>query len=216
MSPHEPFDRVAADYDRWYDTPEGRRAFSAEVASLRLAVGAMSGRWLEVGVGTGRFAAALGIGAGVDPSPRMRAFALDRGIEAVEGSAEDLPFPSAAFDGVLLALTLCFVDDPQAALRECRRVLTGDGTLLVGIIPADSPWGAAYMREAEQGHPVYATAGFFASGDVVPLVERAGFRLLTSSSTLLWRPEEHSEGTPRIETGIVPEAGFLALSFAPR
>lgn len=216
MSPHEPFDRFAADYDRWYDTPQGRRAFSAEVASLRLVGGAISGRWLEVGVGTGRFAAALGIGAGVDPSPRMRAFALDRGVKAVEGSAEDLPFASAAFDGVLLALTLCFVDDPQAALRECRRVLTGDGTLLVGVIPADSPWGAAYMHEAEQGHPVYAAARFFTSGDIVPLVEAAGSRLLKSASTLLWRPGQDPDDTPRIESGIVPEAGFLALSFARR
>lgn len=184
MSPHEPFERRAADYDRWYDTPEGGCAFAAEVEALRAVAGIISGRWLEVGVGTGRFAAGLGIGEGIDPSPRMLALALRRGIGCVTGAAEKLPFPSDTFDGILLALTLCFVDDPGKALAECRRVLHKRGRLLVGIIPADGPWGAHYLRMAEQGHPVYSVARFILSGDIVPLVESAGFRLLKSASTL--------------------------------
>lgn len=178
--------------------------------------GTVSGRWLEVGVGTGRFATALGIGEGVDPSPQMLGFALRRGVRGVTGTAEALPFSSACFDGVLLALTLCFVDDQEAALAECRRVLVEHGTLLVGIIPADGPWGAAYLREAERGHPVYAAARFLASHEVVSLVERAGCRLLKSASTLFWGPDEPGDETPRVESGIVPAAGFLALSFAGR
>jgi hypothetical protein len=92
-------------------------------------------------------------------------------------------------------------------------VLREGGRLLVGIIPADGPWGRAYVRAASEGHPVYGMARFLASHEIVPLVGTAGFRALGSASTLFWGPDDPAEGEPRLECGIVPEAGFLGLSF---
>jgi ubiquinone/menaquinone biosynthesis C-methylase UbiE len=207
------FDLVAEAYDRWYETPQGRLIFEAEAACLSRVGGSLSGRWLEVGVGTGRFAVRLGIGEGVDPSMRMLNMALGRGIRTVAGRAEELPFAVGSFDGILLALTLCFVDDRERALRECHRVLREGGKLLVGVIPADGAWGRAYVRAASEGHPVYGVARFLASNEMVPLIEAAGFRALESASTLFWRPGDPAESEPRLECGIVPEAGFLGLSF---
>jgi ubiquinone/menaquinone biosynthesis C-methylase UbiE len=43
------------------------------------------------------------------------------------GSADRLPFDDASFDTVVTTLTLCTIDDVQAALHEARRVLAPDG-----------------------------------------------------------------------------------------
>ena len=105
------FDPIADSYDQWYDAPEGRAVFSAELACLRLLCTPCGGRSLEVGVGTGRFTSALGVAEGVDPSGQMLEIAAGRGIQTYTGTAEDLPFADDTFDGLLLALTLCFVTD---------------------------------------------------------------------------------------------------------
>ena len=62
------FDQHAERYDAWYDTPRGRAAFESETACLAALLGRLPRPWLEVGVGTGRFAQALGAGEGVDPA----------------------------------------------------------------------------------------------------------------------------------------------------
>lgn len=67
------FDTLAETYDGWYDTPDGRVVFEAERNGfLSLCSGPFTS-WLEVGVGTARFAHALGISTGVDPSPGWNA-----------------------------------------------------------------------------------------------------------------------------------------------
>ncbi|MFW5803401.1 MAG: class I SAM-dependent methyltransferase [Verrucomicrobiota bacterium] len=208
-----PFDTIAGDYDAWYDDPVGRAILAAELACLRRLVDTCEGRWLEVGVGSGRFAAGLGISEGVDPAANMLQIAARRGVRTYLGAAESLPFPDGSFDGILLALTLCFIDEPAVALRECRRVLTGDGVLLVGIVPADSPWGRRYARKKAEGHRIYASATFRTAQETIALVEAAGFHLRNAVSTLFWDPDEPVESPPRLEDGADPRAGFVALAF---
>ena len=209
----EGFDRFAEGYDGWYDTPRGSAAFRAETACLRSLCAPLRGRWLEVGVGTGRFADALGATEGIDPSTRMLRLAAGRGIGTCAARAEALPFRSGAFDGVLTVLSLCFVDDPAGALRECRRVLRPGGRLLAGFIPADGPWGKAYERKKASGHPVYSMATFIPAGGMVPLAEGAGFRLLSAASTLLWPPDAAPAPRPRVEKGMAKGAGFVGMLF---
>jgi len=208
-----PFDRIAAEYDRWYDEPEGRAIFAAELECLRSLAGRVEGEWLEVGVGTGRFSHGLGIRKGVDVSPQMLEIAAERGIEVVEGAAEDLPFSSDSFDGILMALTLCFVADAQRALQECERVLRPGGRLLLGVVPADSSWGREYSRQAARNHPVYSTAHFRTMAEIAELADGAGFIPVDARSTLFWPPGETPDSTPRIEAGVVSEAGFVGVLF---
>lgn len=59
----------AADYDRWFDTPEGSILFGDELKATRLLWHSDWHPALEVGVGTGRFAQVLGIEYGLDPAP---------------------------------------------------------------------------------------------------------------------------------------------------
>ena len=174
------------------------------------------GRWLEVGVGTGRFAASLRIGEGIDPSPRMLELAAKRGIRTYEGYAEALPFPDRTFDGILLAAALCFIEDPEQALRECHRVMTPDGRLILGDIPADSPWGMLYTRKGSEERSVYSHAKFHIASEMVALAERAGFELQGTASTLFWEPGVTPESDPLVKTGIIRAAGFLGLIFTKK
>ena len=97
-------------------------------------------RLLDVGCGTGRFAAraAARTGArvwGVDPSPEMLAQARARGIRGAGwklASAERLPFRDGWFDGVHAHLVLHLVEDAGAAVDEMARVSAGNGRVVVG------------------------------------------------------------------------------------
>jgi ubiquinone/menaquinone biosynthesis C-methylase UbiE len=54
-------------------------------------------------------------------------------IDWVEGSALDLPFPSASFDLVLCQLGLQFFPDQKRALREMCRVLSNSGRIALSV-----------------------------------------------------------------------------------
>jgi ubiquinone/menaquinone biosynthesis C-methylase UbiE len=207
------FDTIADTYDQWYETPEGRVIFQAEVDCLRLLCHDFRGRWLEVGVGTGRFAQALGVQEGIDPSPQMLDKAGRRGICTYRGKAEHLPFPNGVFHGVLMTLTLCFISDAKQAVHECTRVLDPSGMLLIGAIPTDGPWGKAYLQKASEGHPVYSSARFRSSSEILALVAGAGLEFCASASAVLWEPDSGRMGEPRVERGIHREAAFLGLLF---
>lgn len=209
------FDERAEAYDNWYDIPRGRAIFDAELACLRCANPDYGGRWLEVGVGTGRFAEALGIAAGLDPAPNMLARAASRHITIQAGRAESLPYRTGSLDGVLMAFTLCFVDDAQAAIVECARVLKAvKGQLVLGMVPADGPWGRQYRREAEAGHPFYSRARFYTVDEVIALAGGAGLKLEKICSSLFGGPESAPEALADCREGRFADAGFAALAFS--
>jgi hypothetical protein len=114
------FDTIAASYDQWYELPVGQAVFYAEAICLRQLGGSFTGRWLEIGVGTGRFASSLGILEGIDPSFEMLKIAAARGIQTSAGRAESLPFSDKSFDGIFLALSLCFIPDTLHELSSRR------------------------------------------------------------------------------------------------
>ncbi len=121
---------------RRYD--ETRRATHSVLAPLRAALaGAPGRRLLDVGGGTGNYAAALreeGWQPVVcDRSADMLARAAAKGLETVEGDAQALPFEDASFDAVICVSMLHHVDDRPRALAEQRRVLRpgGRGALMV-------------------------------------------------------------------------------------
>lgn len=207
------FDAIADEYDRWYDTPEGNAIFKAELKCLSFLQKRFLGRWLEIGVGTGRFACSLGITEGIDPSLPMLEIAASRGITIHQGSAESLSSIDCSFDGILMVLTLCFVQNADQALKECLRVLRPGGQLLIGTIPADSPWGRTYIEKAYKGHSIYAMARFRTPAEIVGLAEYAGFIFINAASSLFWKPGNESEPNPQVKSGIVSDAGFVGLLF---
>jgi SAM-dependent methyltransferase len=94
-------------------------------------------RVVDIGAGTGQFAAALRDWFGLDviavePSPAMRN-RIPRGpsIEVLDGSAAALPLPDESADGAWLSLVLHHIPDLPAAAREIRRVLRAGAPVLI-------------------------------------------------------------------------------------
>lgn len=89
-------------------------------------------RVLEVGPGPGEFSARIlqELGADIDAldlSPRMVELTRSRGVRAVVGDAQALPFPDAEFDCVVANWMLYHVPDRDRALSEIVRVLRAGG-----------------------------------------------------------------------------------------
>ncbi len=167
----EPFERFPDGYDAWFDAHTW--AFLSEVEAIRGFM-PVRGDLLEVGVGTGRFAQALGIPLGVDPSPAMRTRAASRRVEAVEGTAEALPFESGRFDAVLMVTVVCFVSDLDASLAEAHRVLKDAGRLVIGFVDALSPLGRLYQARRKESR-FYRDAVFRTVPEVSGALVRNGF-----------------------------------------
>jgi SAM-dependent methyltransferase len=184
-----PFDSLAEAYDAWYDG-KGRIAFQTELAALRPLLPELPKPWLEVGVGTGRFAQALGIPLGVDPCPALLAKARTRGIEVLYGEGEELVFRAGSFGTVFLLTTWEFLADPLKVLGECRRVLRPDGRLVNAYLDRDGKWGASYAERGRQGDTLFSHAHFDTYEEVKRLTEQAGFEVLATTSTLFQGPGE--------------------------
>ena len=188
----EPFERHSVEYDRWF--AENRLAYRSELAALRSFI-PIHGRGIELGVGSGRFAAPLGIGIGVDPSAKMRDMAKSRGLEVCGGVAEAVPFRDASFDCALMVTTLCFLDDLAAAFREAHRITRAAGILVLGLIDKDSPLGESY-RHGREKSTFYATATFRSVGEIVSQLKDAGFSSFSFVQTIFRDPEQIDDLEP--------------------
>jgi SAM-dependent methyltransferase len=204
------FDERAAQYDAWYDTPLGAACFSAELDALAPLMEGLSHPILEVGVGSGRFASALGADVGVDPVAAPLRLAAGRGVSVALARGEALPYRAATFGGVLFVVTLCFMAHPLRGLREARRVLRTDGKLVLGLVPADSPWGRHYQTLAARGDEFYRHARFYTRAETATLLRQAAFRIERARSALFWPPEGQPL-TIGAREGTDPQAGFWAL-----
>ncbi|WP_440059592.1 class I SAM-dependent methyltransferase [Thermogladius sp. 4427co] len=207
----DPFEKYWLEYDKWYD--EHPEVYRSELWAVELSSRNIPRPWLEIGVGSGRFAAPLGIDVGVDPSEKLLELASARGVKTVRGVGENLPFPDSMFGGVFIIITLCFLDDPATTLRESWRVLRGGGKLVVAFIRRDSPWGLYYSRLREEGHRFYSHAKFYTLSEVEDMLSEAGFRVESVVSTLSYPPggaevlEPPSIGIKETSSFIVIRAG---------
>ncbi len=207
-----PFDYYSDRYDSWFDSPEGQSLFRLEVACLRGLIPPDRRNQVEIGVGTGRFAAALDVRAGMDPSlPMLRRIAFPI-KQIVAARAETLPYADNSMDFVLMVVTICFLKDPSTALQECRRILRPGGRLLVGLVPADSPWGRRYSRLKREGHLFYRHARFYRCDELLALARENRLDFTAARSCLRHPPGIPPEAVPAWP-GIRPGAGFVSLAF---
>jgi ubiquinone/menaquinone biosynthesis C-methylase UbiE len=161
----------------------------------------LSGRVLDVGVGTGRNMPFYPLRAdviGIDLSPRMLARAEHRRV-ALGSRAElrlmdvtKLDFPHASFDAAVASFVFCVLPDDQqpAALRELSRVVKPGGTirLLEYVRPTGArrfiaklwaPWmawayGAGFDRHTEdhiRAVGLETVSARFVVADLIKLIE---------------------------------------------
>ena len=195
------FDKNVDRYEQWFvDNP---LAYVSELRALRELLPA-SGSGIEIGVGTGRFAAPLEIKKGIEPSRSMAEVARKRGVEVVHGVAEHLPFMDGEFDYALMVTTVCFLDDIDLAFQEVLRVLKPKGLFVIGFVDRESPLGKEYQDRKDKS-AFYRDATFYSVGEIVSRLRKNGFGGLTFRQTL-FRPladlnevepakEGHGEGS---------------------
>jgi len=134
-----------------------------------------TGTTLEIGTGTGLFAAEIaargGHVVGIDASREMLRKARTR-VPVCAGDAAHLPFRDGAFDRVFLVAVLDFVDDPVAVLREALRVTRGPVAVLA---LASGSWIAWRRRlRGALGHPIFRRARFYSRRRLFELAAKAG------------------------------------------
>ncbi|MFO7925389.1 MAG: class I SAM-dependent methyltransferase [Halobacteriota archaeon] len=196
MPKSQPFERHTERYEEWFDAHE--EAYRSEVEALRRLI-PQPGFGIEIGVGSARFAAPLGMHVGIDPASDMLSLARKRDIEVVRGVAERLPFDDGTFDTALIVTTICFVDDIAQTLAEARRILRPNGALVIGYIDKDSPVGRMY-QEKQSENPFYRDAVFVSTDELVEKLEAAGFSAFESVQTIYRWPDEIDEPEP-IDSG---------------
>jgi len=186
------FDKNVDRYEQWFvDHP---LAYVSELRAVRSLL-PTSGNGIEIGVGTGRFAAPLEIKKGIEPSRSMAEVARKRGIEVVHGVAEHLPFADAEFDYALMVTTVCFLDDMDMAFHEIRRILKPGGSFVIGFVDRESPLGREYQDRKNES-AFYQKARFYAVDEIISQLLKNGFCELELRQTLFRPLAELSEIEP--------------------
>lgn len=180
------FDAHAAsdDYDV-FTADAKKRIIDAVVRLGQLKPGA---RIADLGCGSGAFTVPLRergfVPVGLDISPKLIALAREKfaGIEFLEGDAENLPFPDASLDAVLLSGLVHHFPDPRRLAAETWRVLKPGGRFVAFDPNRMNPFMWLYRDKAS---PFYSAVGVtenerpVLAGAVARVYADAGFRVQT-------------------------------------
>ena len=166
--------------------PRHRQADPRIVRELARLLGPpKGGDILDVGAGTGNYAAALArLGyrvIAVEPAATMRRQAREAsGVRWVAATAERLPLADGRAEGAVCVLALHHFADARAALSEARRVVGGGPVVIFTFDPrlGQRFWFEDYFPELwSEAH-----RSFPPLEDVVSLVGEAAWRSPTSGS----------------------------------
>ncbi len=196
MAKTSAFDQHALAYDAWFT--DNQAYFKAELEAIRCLFPG-PGKGIEIGVGTGRFAQALDIHWGIEPSKDMYTIARDRGITIINGVAEALPIKAESFDHVLLVTTICFLDSLTQSLEEVFRILKQKGLVLIGFIEKESELGRKYQSRKKKSR-YYKDATFHSVDEVLHTLRIAGFTDFKFTQTLFAEDGETAM-VPKVKAG---------------
>jgi SAM-dependent methyltransferase len=111
---------------------------------------------------------------GIDESSEALLYAKGKGYTTlVEGSGEHLPFSDAEFQGIIATDVIEHIEDDEAALRECFRVLRPKGIFLITVPAYEWLWS---------GHDeLFGHKRRYLKRDLLKKAREAGFEILFDS-----------------------------------
>jgi len=161
-----------------FDELDEEQTLLAAVAAVR------PRRVLDVGCGDGRIPSLYAAPevVCVDTSPAAVDAARERGLDALEADARNLPFADGSFDVVTCNHTLYHLADPDRALAELARVLRPGGRF-AGIYNAP-----AHLREVWDAAGAGWARDAFDADSGLPYLERrfAKVERLIRGGSVLW------------------------------
>lgn len=95
-------------------------------------------------------------------------------------------------------------------LKEAKRVMKREGSIIIGLVPKDSPWGAYYEEKKRKGNPFYSRARFHSFEEIRKILRETGLTIAMIKSTLIQRPGKPCRAEEPVE-GYTQEAGFLCI-----
>lgn len=184
-----PFDNYSDEYENWF--VKNHYIFQSELEALKKAIPNF-GDGIEIGIGSGIFAEQLGIKEGVEPSEAMRLKAVEKGIDAVNGVAENLPYANNSKDFALMVTSICFVDNINKSFKEINRVLKKNGRLIIAFVDKDSPVGKMYSENKDKSL-FYKDAIFRGTEELYEILKMEGFTLENTYQTIIGEMDEISK-----------------------
>lgn len=150
------------------------------------------GRLLEVGCGDGRQLAwmhALGWKVeGQEVDPKAAEYARNTyGLTVHLGALEELAFPDATFDAIIMNHVIEHVYDPIALLMECYRILKANG-ILVAATPNIESYGHRYFSLHWMALDPPRHLYLFSGSSLHVCAKRAGYRSINIWTTPVQAP----------------------------
>ena len=201
---------------RWGDQAFLKREIAARVVERLDDVRRRFDLALDLGCHGDEIAAALGGRASVGTLVRADlGFGFARGADgpALVADEEALPFAPRAFDLVLSAMSLHWVNDLPGALIQIARILKPDGLLLGAMLGGGTLWQlrqALADAESEVEGGLSARVSPFADlRDAAGLLQRAGFALPVADSETIEVDYESALALMR-DLGAMGESNLVA------
>jgi ubiquinone/menaquinone biosynthesis C-methylase UbiE len=188
-------------YARWRESALGILTEQLEQRAIFSLVGDPSGlRILDIGCGDGVYAGEVsrrgGKVFGLDRSlpmleaARTRAMSSGVFVRWCQSAAQSLPFRDASFDMVLAVTALCWIPEPDVALREMSRVVRPGGAVIVGELGRWSLWALARRFRGWLGSHSWRKAHFWTAGELRVLLVGAGLRAGDVRGAVYYPPSE--------------------------
>lgn len=215
---------IAVNYDQWYQNAPGIFIDRIETeAAFQLYSPQPGAIILDAGCGTGNFSIKLAqaecVVTGIDISADMLALARNKAdqlgfaIDFQEMDMNSITYPDHYFEVVFSMAAWEFISDPGQTFAELWRVLKPGGTLLIGTINRNSPWGRLYMEQAKSPDSIFKHAHFKTLDDMKDLNREN----LSGWSECLFIPPEASVDSFILEAEeqlrLTASSGFMVVSW---
>lgn len=197
-------------------TADAARLWSDQLRSI--ADPAATRQILDAGCGVGRFLPVLldtyssAHVHGVDPSDAMRSVAgryAGPRCTLRSGRLPTLSFADGQFDLVFLSMVLHHCPDPPAALRECRRVLMPNGTIVVRTGTKETVASFEFLRFFPETLAL-ETANMPHEADVASWLAEAGFPRVHTRRVNQRMCSTYDDYAQRVLAGGFPSFAFLS------